>query len=52
MMNKEELIELRGGIQTISATMINALVKVVTTAYELGRAIGSAFRRARTGRTC
>lgn len=45
-MNKEELVEVRGGIQVLSSTAINAIVRAFETIYDLGRALGSAIRRA------
>lgn len=50
-MNREELYEVRGGIQAISAAMISAIVRAVETIYDIGRAFGSAIKRAK-GRSC
>ena len=43
MMKKEELIEVKGGIN-ISASLINAFTRGVNTLYNLGVAFGSALR--------
>lgn len=44
-MNKEELYSIKGGVQAISASLINSLVRMIETAYDLGRAFGSAIKR-------
>ena len=49
MINKSELIEIRGGA---SSTIINTIVKVVTTAIEIGRTVGTIIRRKISGNKC
>jgi hypothetical protein len=49
MINKSELIEIRGGT---SSTIINTIVKVVTTAIEIGRTVGTIIRRKISGNKC
>ena len=50
-MKKEELINIKAG-GTISGTIINALVRGVTFALELGRSLGTAIRRAKNKTIC
>lgn len=45
-----ELMCIVGG--GISGTLINSVVKAATFILELGRAVGTAIRRAQTGRKC
>ncbi len=42
-LTKEELFAIKGG--SISGTMVNAITKMLTTIYDLGRSIGSTIRR-------
>lgn len=46
----QELVNVIGG--GVTSTMINAISKAINTIYNLGQAIGSAFRRAKTGKIC
>ena len=50
MIEKEELLTIKGG--SVSATLLNTLIKIVTTALELGRTIGSTIRRKKTNSKC
>lgn len=50
-MNNDELKTIVGGV-AISATMINALSRGITSLYNLGRALGTAIRMAASGRRC
>ena len=49
-MEPQELIMIKAG--AISGTVINALVKCVTLALELGRSLGSAIRRSKDKKKC
>ncbi len=49
-LNKEELLKVTGG--SLSATMINAIVKGAGLLFEIGQAVGNAIRRAITKTTC
>ena len=49
-LNRDELLNVYGG--TISATLINAIVKGFSVIVDLGKALGSAIRRAVSGKTC
>ena len=50
-LRKEELLDVVGGA-TISATLINAVTRAVTTIIDLGKTLGSAIRRAISGTVC
>ena len=49
-MEINELKEIKGG--AISGTIINAIVRSVTLALELGRSLGSALRRLKDKNKC
>lgn len=49
-MNKEELINIYAG--AVSGTIINALVRGLTFALELGRSLGTAIRRTKNKNLC
>lgn len=49
-LNRNELLNVYGG--TISATLINAIVKGFSVIVDLGKALGSSIRRAVSGKTC
>ncbi len=49
-MTKEELIKVKGG--GISATVLNAVARGITTLYRLGEAVGSVLRRALRKKIC
>ena len=48
-LKKEELLNITGGS---SATYITALVRGINSILELGRSLGTAFRRVFTGKIC
>lgn len=48
-LEKEELICINGGI---AATTINYLSKLITTVFDIGRALGSAIRRIESDNVC
>lgn len=50
-MNKEELKEVYGGA-AFTSSALNAIVKAVTSIYDIGRRIGSAIVRYTTGSLC
>lgn len=50
-MNKNELMNIYGGV-SFSATMVSALVKGVTSIYEIGRRVGSYLIRYTTNNLC
>lgn len=50
ILNKEDLFEVTGG--EINSSLINAVSRGISVFLELGRSIGSAIRRAVSGKTC
>ncbi len=46
----KELKQINGG--SISATLINAIVKGISLILELGKSLGSSIRRITSGNTC
>ena len=48
-LSKEELICINGGI---AATTINYISKLITTIFDIGRALGSAIRRIESNDIC
>ena len=50
-LNIEELKKINGG-SGITAAMLNALIRTVSTMFAVGQAIGSAIRRAAGGNYC
>lgn len=49
-MEVEELVMIKAG--SVSGTIINAMVRSVKLALELGRSLGSAIRRAKEKKKC
>ena len=50
-LTNKQLATINGGIN-ISGTLINAFVKGINSFLDLGRSIGTAIRRVRTGNLC
>lgn len=50
ILNKKELLKINGG--TITATLVNALARGITTIMDLGRSLGSAIRRIASKKIC
>lgn len=46
-MEARELVEIKGGI---SAATVNAVIRAINLAFELGKTIGSAIKRKLTGK--
>ena len=51
MIEKKDLILIRGGA-TFSATLLNAISRIVGLLFDLGRSIGSTFRRIKEHQPC
>lgn len=51
LLQTQSLEEIRGGI-SITGTFINALVRGIDVILDLGRSLGSAFRRSKDNRLC
>lgn len=47
---REELVNINGG--GVTATLLNTLIKLVATALDLGRTIGSTIRRKKSKLKC
>ena len=52
MLSKDELINIKGGASGVSGTLINSIVKLVSTMFDIGKTIGSAIRYKKSGYTC
>lgn len=50
-MRREELVLIVGG-SSISGTVLNAVIRAVNAALEVGRSLGTAIRRIRTKQAC
>lgn len=50
-MRREELVLIIGG-SSISGTVLNAVIRAVNAALEVGRSLGTAIRRIRTRQVC
>lgn len=50
-LKKEEMLNVFGGAG-VSASMLNALSRAVTTLLDLGRSLGTAIRRSFSGKIC
>ena len=50
-LKKEEMEKIKGGAG-VTATMLNAVIRTVSTMFTMGQAIGSAIRRAVRGSYC
>lgn len=46
-----EMLKIVGGIN-ISGTLLNSIAKLLSTLFDVGRAIGSAIRMSKSGRRC
>lgn len=51
VIGNRELINIKGGA-VFSASVVNALVRMITSAYELGRTLGTIIRRSKDKKTC
>ena len=45
------LFSIKGGAG-LNSSMLNAIIRTISTLYSIGQAVGSALRRTRTGRYC
>ncbi|MDD2409173.1 MAG: hypothetical protein PHD03_00410 [Bacilli bacterium] len=46
-----EMLKIVGGIN-ISGTLLNSIAKLLSTLFDIGRAIGSAISMSKSGRRC
>ncbi len=49
-LNNNQLIYIRGG--ALNSSMLNALIRTVSTLFNLGQAVGSAIRRGTSRKYC
>ena len=52
MLTNEELLEVKGGALSITATLLNSMSRFINTIFELGQTIGSALRRSKEKKFC
>lgn len=50
-LNNQQLISIKGGA-SLNSSMLNALIKTVSTLFSIGQAVGSAIRRATSRNYC
>jgi len=50
-MEKQELLQIVGGVN-ITGALLNYIVKGINTFMDLGRSVGGAIRRIRSGKLC
>lgn len=50
-LENNELLKIEGGIN-ISGTLLNSIAKLISTIFDIGRAIGSAISMTKSGRKC
>lgn len=51
-LNKEELMEIKGGTNWFSGSFISSLVRAGNTLLEMGRSLGTSIRRIFSGNVC
>lgn len=51
-LSKKEMMEINGGSTAITSSFISALTSAADTLLELGRSLGSAFRRVFENNSC
>lgn len=51
ILKEKELININGGA-TISGTLLNAIAKLISTVFEVGKAVGSAISMIKNGSKC
>ncbi len=50
-LNNVEMLNTSGGVN-ISGTLLNSIAKLITTIFDLGKAVGSAIRMSQSGTKC
>ena len=50
-LNKDQLIKTKGGVG-LNSSMLNALIRTVSTLFTLGQAVGSAIKRGTSRKYC
>ena len=51
-LNNKELMDIMGGANWPTASFINAAARTIETVMDVGRSLGSAIRRAFSGKIC
>ena len=51
-LNNKELMNIEGGANWLTASFINAAARTIETVLDVGRSLGSAIRRAFSGKIC
>ena len=51
-LKKEELLNIYGGSNLLTATFLNAIARCIESILEVGRAIGSSLARLSSGNVC
>lgn len=51
-LNNKELMDIMGGANYFSASFFNAAARAIDTIMDIGRSLGSAVRRAFSGKVC
>lgn len=51
-LNNKELMDIMGGANWLTASFINAAARTLETVMDVGRSLGSAIRRAFSGKIC
>lgn len=46
-----EMLKIEGGLN-ISGTLLNSIAKLITTIFDIGKAIGSAISMTKSGKKC
>ena len=51
-LNNKELMDIMGGASSLTAAFLNAAARTIETVMNVGRSLGSAIRRAFSGKVC
>ena len=51
-LNNKELMDIVGGANWLTAAFFNAAARTIETVMDIGRSLGSAIRRAFSGKVC
>ena len=49
---REEMLNITGGANYLSASFLNAVSRAITTLVDLGRSLGTSIRRSISGKVC
>lgn len=51
-LKREELLNISGGANYLSASFLNSISRAITTLVDLGRSLGTSIRRSISGKVC